>query len=103
MHYIVLAAGLAASALAGPAFAQSTQAVRIGVTPEPHARILGAGKPVADASLWEDPKNPYVHLIEMRAADKHKPRVKELVDAYRSPEDKAIIAETFKSAVIASW
>ena len=43
----LLAAGLSALALAGPALAQAPQTVRIGVTPGPHAQILEAVKPVA--------------------------------------------------------
>jgi D-methionine transport system substrate-binding protein len=39
----------------------------------------------------------------VRAADKDKPWVKALVEAYQSPEVKAFIAETFKGTVIASW
>ena len=47
MKHLLLAAGLAASILAGPALAQSAQTIRIGVTPGPHAQILEAVKPVA--------------------------------------------------------
>ena len=62
-----------------------------------------AGIDPATAILKEDPKGPYVNLIAVRSADKDKPWVKTLVDAYRSAEVKAFIAETFKGAVIASW
>ena len=62
-----------------------------------------AGLNPADAILKEDPKGPYVNLLAVRAVDKDKPWVKELAEAYRSPEVKAFIAETFKGAVIASW
>lgn len=62
-----------------------------------------AGLNPADAILKEDPKGPYVNLIAVRAIDKDKPWVKELVEAYRSPEVKAFIADKFKGAVIASW
>ena len=47
MKPFILAAGLAASLLAGPALAQAPQTVRIGVTPGPHAQILEAVKPIA--------------------------------------------------------
>jgi D-methionine transport system substrate-binding protein len=55
------------------------------------------------AILREDPKGPYVNLIAVRAADKDKPWVKTLVEAYHSPEIKAFVAERFKGAVLASW
>lgn len=57
----------------------------------------------ASAILREDPKGPYVNLIAVRAADKDKPWVKALLEAYHSPEIKSFIAERFKGAVLASW
>jgi D-methionine transport system substrate-binding protein len=62
-----------------------------------------AGLKPSDAILREDPKGPYVNLIAVREADKDKPWVKTLVDAYRSPEVKAFIEKTFGGAVLASW
>lgn len=59
--------------------------------------------PVKDPILRENPEGPYVNVIAVRIADKDKPWVKDLVEAYRSPEVKAFIAETFKGAVLASW
>jgi len=55
------------------------------------------------AILREDPKGPYVNLIAVRAADKDKPWVAALLQAYRSPEIKEFIAARFKGAVLASW
>ncbi len=55
------------------------------------------------AILREDPKGPYVNLIAVRAADKDRPWVKTLVEAYHSPQIKAFVAERFKGAVLASW
>ncbi len=55
------------------------------------------------AILREDPKGPYVNLIAVRAADKDKPWVKTLVEAYHTPEVKAFIAERFKGNVLAGW
>jgi D-methionine transport system substrate-binding protein len=55
------------------------------------------------AILREDPKGPYVNLIAVRTADKDKPWVKTLVEAYHSPQIKAFVAERFKGAVLASW
>jgi D-methionine transport system substrate-binding protein len=65
--------------------------------------LVSAGLNPNDAILKEDPKGPYVNVIAVRAADKDKPWVKDLVAAYRSPEVKAFIADKFKGAVIASW
>ena len=64
---------------------------------------VSAGIDTASAILKEEPKGPYVNVIAVRAADKDQPWVKELVEAYRSPEVKAFIAEKFKGAVLASW
>ncbi|POR46119.1 MetQ/NlpA family ABC transporter substrate-binding protein [Bosea psychrotolerans] len=55
------------------------------------------------AILREDPKGPYVNVIAVRAADKDKPWVKTLVEAYHTPEIKAFVAERFKGAVLAGW
>lgn len=55
------------------------------------------------AILREDPKGPYVNLLAVRSADKDKPWVKTLVEAYRSPEVKAFIEDKFKGAVLTSW
>lgn len=59
--------------------------------------------PVKDPILRENPVGPYVNVIAVRVADKEKPWVKDLVEAYRSPEVKAFIAEKFKGSVLASW
>ena len=59
--------------------------------------------PNKDAILNEDAKGPYVNLIAVRTADKEKAWVKALVEAYRSPEVKAFVAEKFQGAVIAAW
>ncbi|MFC1456686.1 MetQ/NlpA family ABC transporter substrate-binding protein [Microvirga arabica] len=59
--------------------------------------------PVKDALTRENPKGPYVNIIAVRAADKDKPWVKTLVEAYRSPEVKKFVEEKFKGAVLASW
>ncbi|MBV8652708.1 MAG: MetQ/NlpA family ABC transporter substrate-binding protein [Alphaproteobacteria bacterium] len=62
-----------------------------------------AGLDPQSAILREDPKGPYVNLIAVRSADKDKPWVKDLLEAYRSPEVKAFILEKFKGAVLPSW
>lgn len=55
------------------------------------------------ALLREDPKGPYVNLIAVRAADKDKPWVKTLIEAYQSPQVKDFVAEKFKGAVLIAW
>ena len=55
------------------------------------------------AILREDSKGPYVNLIAVRAADKDKPWVKTLLEAYQSPEVKAFVQDKFKGSVLASW
>ncbi len=59
--------------------------------------------PVKDALTRENPKGPYVNIIAVRAEDKDKPWVKNLVEAYRSPEVKTFVEEKFKGAVLTSW
>lgn len=59
--------------------------------------------PVKDPILREDPTGPYTNVIVVREADKDKPWVKELVDAYHSDEVKAFIAEKYKGAVLTAW
>lgn len=62
-----------------------------------------AGLKPSDAILREDPKGPYVNILVVRAADRDKPWVKALADAYRSPEVRAFVEKTFGGAVLASW
>ncbi|GAB4068773.1 MetQ/NlpA family ABC transporter substrate-binding protein [Ancylobacter sonchi] len=59
--------------------------------------------PVKDPILREDASGPYVNVIAVRSADKDKPWVKTLVEAYRSPEVKAFIDKQFKGSVLTSW
>ena len=59
--------------------------------------------PVKDPILKEDPKGPYVNLLAVRAVDKDKPWVKDLVDAYHTDEVKAFVLEKFKGAVLPAW
>jgi D-methionine transport system substrate-binding protein len=59
--------------------------------------------PQKDPILREDPKGPYVNVLAVREADKDKPWVKALVEAYRSPEVKAFVEGKFGGAVVASW
>lgn len=62
-----------------------------------------AGLDPKTAILREDPKGPYVNVIAVRSADKDKPWVKTLIEAYHTPEVKAFIEEKWKGSVLASW
>ena len=62
-----------------------------------------AGLTLNDAVLKEDAKGPYVNVIAVRSADKDKPWVKTLLEAYHTPEVKAFVVEKFKGAVLPSW
>ena len=59
--------------------------------------------PVNDPILKEDPKGPYVNLLAVRAGDKDKPWVKDLVEAYHSAQVKTFVLTQFKGAVLPSW
>lgn len=59
--------------------------------------------PVKDPILKEDPKGPYVNLLAVRAGDKDKPWVKDLVEAYHSAQVKSFVLTQFKGAVLPSW
>ena len=59
--------------------------------------------PVKDPILKEDPKGPYVNLLAVRAEDKDKPWVKDLVEAYHSTQVKNFVLSEFKGAVLPSW
>ncbi|MDP9648309.1 MetQ/NlpA family ABC transporter substrate-binding protein [Paraburkholderia caledonica] len=60
-------------------------------------------KPKQDAIAIEDPKGPYVNIIAIREADRHKPWVAKLVAAYHSPEVKQFVEGKFGGAVITAW
>lgn len=62
-----------------------------------------AGIDPTSAILREEPKGPYVNVIAVREADRDKPWVKDLVEAYHSPDVKEFVARTFKGAVLAGW
>lgn len=62
-----------------------------------------AGINPTDAILRENPKGPYVNLIAVRSADKDKPWVKALLEAYHTPEVKTYVDQKFKGSVLASW
>ena len=59
--------------------------------------------PVKDAIAIEDLRRPYANLIAVRAADRTKPWVKELVAAYQSPDVKHYIDTTFKGSIIPAF
>ncbi|HZP77403.1 MAG TPA: MetQ/NlpA family ABC transporter substrate-binding protein [Pseudolabrys sp.] len=59
--------------------------------------------PAKDAILREDPNGPYANIIAIRSADKDKPWVKTLVEAYHTPEIKEFVLAKFKGAVLPVW
>jgi D-methionine transport system substrate-binding protein len=64
---------------------------------------IPAGLKLAEALAVEGPDSPYANVIVVRSADKDRPEFAKLVAAYRSPEVKKYIDDTFKGAVIATW
>ncbi|SDV51078.1 MetQ/NlpA family ABC transporter substrate-binding protein [Chitinasiproducens palmae] len=59
--------------------------------------------PKKDSIAIEPPTGPYSNVIAVRAADKDKPWVAQLVKAYHSPEVKQFITSKYQGAVSASW
>jgi D-methionine transport system substrate-binding protein len=64
---------------------------------------IPAGLKPADAIAMEGPDSPYTNVIVVRTAEKDRPEFARLVAAYRSPEVKKYVEDTFKGAVIAAW
>ena len=65
---------------------------------------ISAGlNPKTDAIAQESPDGPYVNLLVVRAADKDKPWVAQLVKVYHSPEIRQFIDTQFKGSVLAGW
>ncbi|MBX9647099.1 MAG: MetQ/NlpA family ABC transporter substrate-binding protein [Xanthobacteraceae bacterium] len=59
--------------------------------------------PAVDAIAREAADGPWVNIIAVRAEDKDKPWVRQLIDAYRSPEVKAFVDKRFNGTYIATW
>lgn len=65
---------------------------------------LSAGlNPKKDGLLIEDQLSEYFCLIAVADKNKDAPWVKTLVEAYKSPEVKAVIEKTFEGNVVAGW
>ena len=66
---------------------------------------IPAGLKAADAIAMEDVEaySRYANLIVVRTADKDRPDFAKLAAAYRSPEVKKYIEDTFKGAVLTAW
>ena len=65
---------------------------------------ISAGlNPKRDAIAQESATNPYVNLIAIRAEDKDKPWVAQLVKAYHSDEIRAFIDKQFQGSVVAGF
>ena len=66
-----------------------------------HFAIEAKLNPVKDSIALESPQSKYNVVLVVRRQDK--PWVKDLVDAYRSPEVKAFVADTFKGSILTVW
>lgn len=65
--------------------------------------VSDGGNPKRDAILLEGADGPYANIIVVRTADKDKPWVKTIIDAYHSPEVKKFVEEKYKGAVLTVW
>lgn len=59
--------------------------------------------PTRDAVAIESAESPYANVIAVRERDRGKPEFATLTRAYRSPEVKTFIQDTFKGAVVTTW
>lgn len=73
------------------AFINSSFAVPAGLLPSEHSIIV------------EDKESPYVNLIAVRKGDESKEEIKQLVEAYQSPEVEAKALELFKGGAVPGW
>lgn len=65
---------------------------------------LDAGlNPKTDAIATEKADSPYVNIIVVKNGEQDQPWVKQLIEAYHSPEIKAFIDEKYDGSVITSW
>ena len=65
---------------------------------------LDAGlNPKTDAIAIEKADSPYVNIIVVKNGQQDQPWVKQLVEAYQSPEIKAFIDQKYEGSVITSW
>ncbi|GJE01228.1 putative D-methionine-binding lipoprotein MetQ [Methylobacterium isbiliense] len=65
---------------------------------------LQAGlSPVTDPLIKEPVEGPWVNIIAVREADRDKPWVRTLVEAYRSQPVKDFILARFKGAYVPTW
>jgi D-methionine transport system substrate-binding protein len=65
--------------------------------------MLGGFTPSKDALFLEGTDSPYVNVIVARKDDADSLRVKELVEAFQSPEVKQAAQQIFKGQAIAAW
>ena len=68
-----------------------------------HYAIEAKLNPVKDSIALESPQSKYNVVLVVRRQDQDKPWVKELVDAYRSPQVKAFVADTFQGSILTVW
>ncbi|MEN3930208.1 MetQ/NlpA family ABC transporter substrate-binding protein [Microvirga sp. W0021] len=65
--------------------------------------VASGGNPKRDALLLEGPDGPYANILVVREADKDKPWVKAVIEAYQSPEMKKFVEEKYKGAVLTAF
>lgn len=59
--------------------------------------------PNIDAIASEKADSPYVNILVVKNGEQDKPWVKQLLEAYHSPEIKAFIDEKYEGSVLTSW
>jgi D-methionine transport system substrate-binding protein len=59
--------------------------------------------PAVDAIARENAEGPWVNILAVREADKDKPWVQQLIDAYHSGPVKDFLEKRFKGTYIATW
>jgi D-methionine transport system substrate-binding protein len=62
-----------------------------------------AGLSLDDALIKEGPESPYVNIIAVRASDKDREAIQQLVDAYQSDEVAAKAEALFDGAAVQGW
>ncbi len=66
--------------------------------------IENAGFTITDALLKESANSPYVNIIAIRASDKNRPEIKELVEAFQSPQTIVASQKVFaKGGAVPGW
>lgn len=83
-------------------YAQALKAYPIVAIPYQEAGPLGL-YPARDALAMDDARSPYAQVLAVRAADREKPWVEQLVKAYHSDPVKRFILTRFQDSVRRPW